>query len=134
MSPTSLLMLGSAIAPMLVALLLLFLQLDHRMSWDLWWIPYVLAFAAPIGLVAAYIVAGVPWRGVWVGVAAWVILFGLGALGVGAAAVTDRAGEVLAVIVAAATGLTLLVAAWAGWDLQRRAALSPNAPPVETGV
>jgi hypothetical protein len=134
MSPTSLLMLGSAIASMLVALLLFFLQLDNRMSWDLWWIPYVLAFAAPIGLVAAYIVAGVPWRGVWVGVAAWVILFGLGALGVSAAAVTDRAGEVLAVIVAAATGLTLLVAAWAGWDLQRRGALPPSGPPVETGV
>ncbi|MNS02528.1 hypothetical protein D3C72_338450 [compost metagenome] len=134
MSPTSLLMLGSAIASMLVALLLFFLQLDNRMSWDLWWIPYVLAFAAPVGLVAAYIVAGVPWRGVWVGVAAWVILFGLGALGVSAAAVTDRAGEVLAVIVAAATGLTLLVAAWAGWDLQRRAALPPSTPPVETGV
>lgn len=105
------------------------LQLRNDVSWDVWWVPCVLAFAAPLGLLASYALSGDTMRGVGVAVAAWAILCALGALGVYAGMSGDRPGEAIALLLMVGTTLTLLLAGWAGWDLARRA---HGAPPITT--
>ena len=74
---------------------LLVLQLNNRLAWSTWWIPVVLAFAAPLGLLVGFWWVGATLRGWAVLAGAYAILFGFGAVAMSAAATTESGGEVI---------------------------------------